>query len=68
MRRPGRFGRRRSSARITRVYVFADQAHLNTAMKSPGLEDLIADFDRSWPAGVTRTRDLLTLAEERAAQ
>jgi hypothetical protein len=50
------------------VYEFADQAHLDTAMKSPGLKDLIADFDRSWPAGVTRTRDLLTLAEERAAQ
>jgi hypothetical protein len=29
---------------------------------------LIADFDKSWPSGVTRSRDLLTLAEERSAE
>jgi len=27
---------------------------------------LVADFDRAWPKGVTRTRDKLNLAEERS--
>jgi hypothetical protein len=25
------------------------------------------DYDKTWPSGVTRTRDMLTLAEERSA-
>jgi len=49
------------------VYQFADQAKLDAAMKSPEFKELVADFDRSFPSGVTRTRDLLTIAEERAA-
>jgi hypothetical protein len=28
---------------------------------------LVADYDKAWPAGVTRTRDMLNLVEERAA-
>jgi hypothetical protein len=47
------------------MYEFADQGKLDAAMKAPALKELIADFDKSWPSGVTRTRDLLTLAEER---
>jgi hypothetical protein len=49
------------------VYQFADPAKLDAAMKSPEFKELIADFDRSFPTGVTRTRDLLTMAEERSA-
>ena len=26
---------------------------------------MIADFNKSWPEGVTRTRDVVTLVEER---
>jgi len=48
------------------VYQFADPAKLEAAMKSPEFKELIADFDRSFPTGVTRTRDLLTMAEERS--
>jgi hypothetical protein len=35
-------------------------------MKDEILKPLIADFDKDWPSGVTRTRDMLNLAEERA--
>ena len=49
------------------VYQFADPAKLDAAMESPEFKELIADFDRSFPTGVTRTRDLLTMAEERSA-
>jgi hypothetical protein len=49
------------------VYQFADIAKLDTAMKSDAFKALVADFDQSWPAGVTRTRDLLSMVEERSA-
>ena len=49
------------------VYQFADQGKLDAAMKDEVLKPLIADFDKNWPAGVTRSRDELTLAEERSA-
>jgi hypothetical protein len=49
------------------VYQFADMATLDTAMKSDALKALIVDFDQTWPSGVTRTRDILTRAEERLA-
>jgi hypothetical protein len=48
------------------VYEFADAAKLKAAMKDEILKPLIADFDKSWPRGVTRTRDMLNLAEERS--
>ncbi len=47
------------------VYQFADQAKLDAAMKDEILKPLIADFDKNWPTGVTRSRDKLSLAEER---
>jgi hypothetical protein len=47
------------------VYQFADQGKLDAAMKDDVLKPLIADFDKNWPAGVNRSRDMLTLAEER---
>ena len=48
------------------VYQFPDMARLDTAMKSEGFKGLVADFDQAWPAGVTRTRDLVELVEEKA--
>ena len=41
------------------VYQFADQAKLDAAMKDEVLKPLIADFDKNWPSGVTRSRDKL---------
>jgi len=49
------------------VYRFADMTALEAALARDGFKDLIADFDKSWPEGVTRTRDKVTLAEEREA-
>ena len=46
------------------TYQFADKAARDAAMQSAGLKALIADFDKAFPT-VTRTRELLTLAEER---
>jgi hypothetical protein len=48
------------------VYQFADLARLDAALKSEGFKSLVADFDKAWPAGVTRTRDMLSLAEEKS--
>lgn len=47
------------------MYRFADMARLDAALKAPSFKDLIADFDQAWPSGVTRTRDMLNLVEER---
>ncbi len=46
------------------VYQFADMARLDAALASAAFKSLVADFDRAWPSGVTRSRDKLTLAEE----
>ena len=45
------------------MYQFADQAALDRGIEGPELKRLVADFDRDWP-GVTRTREVLVLAEE----
>jgi hypothetical protein len=45
------------------VYRFADKAACEAALAGPALKALIADFDRCWPQGVTRTREVATLAE-----
>jgi hypothetical protein len=42
-------------------------ARLDAAMKSDGFKGLVADFDQAWPKGVTRTRDMLSMVEDRAA-
>jgi len=49
------------------VYRFADGARLDAALKAPSFKELIADFDQAWTRGVTRTRDMLDLVEEREA-
>src|SRR6185369_4874100 len=48
------------------MYQFADQAALDRAMGGADLKRLVADFERDWP-GVTRTREMLVLAEEYSA-
>ena len=45
------------------MYQFPDQAALDRAMTGKDLDRLVADFNRDWP-GVTRTREMLVLAEE----
>ena len=47
------------------VYRFADKATCDVALGSAEFKELVADFSRSWPEGITRTRDVVTLAEER---
>jgi hypothetical protein len=49
------------------VYRFADRAACDAALGSDDFKALVADFNRTWPEGVTRTRDVVTLVEERAA-
>ena len=45
------------------TYQFPDQAALDRATDGAQMQRLIADFNRDWP-DVTRTRDMLVLAEE----
>jgi len=47
------------------VYRFADKAACAAALGSAEFKELVADFSRTWPEGVTRTRDVVTLVEER---
>ena len=49
------------------IYQFIDMTRLDVALASDGFKELIADFNRTWPEGVTRTRDVVTLVEERTA-
>ena len=48
------------------VYQFADMARLDGALKSDAFKGLVKDFDEAWPSGVTRTRDMVNLVEERS--
>jgi hypothetical protein len=45
------------------MYEFPDQAALERATGGDALKPLVAEFDRCWP-GVTRSREVLVLAEE----
>jgi hypothetical protein len=45
------------------TYQFADQASMERAVNGAEMKRLIADFNRDWP-DVTRTREMLVLAEE----
>jgi hypothetical protein len=47
------------------VYQFADRAAAGRAtdLKSEGMKNLVAHFDRDWP-GIPRTREILTLVDE----
>jgi hypothetical protein len=48
------------------MYQFTDKAALDRAIEGPELKRLVADFNRDWP-DVTRTREVLVLAEELVA-
>jgi hypothetical protein len=50
------------------VYRFTDLSRLRKGMASAPFKALVADYDRTWPAGVTRTREILSLAEEIAGR
>ena len=45
------------------TYEFPDLAALERCTGGDALKPLVAEFDRCWP-GVTRTREVLVLAEE----
>ena len=45
------------------MYEFADQAALERGTSGDTMKPLVAEFDRCWP-GVTRTREVLVLAED----
>ncbi len=47
------------------VYQFADMKALEAGLAQPEFQELVADFNRTWPEGVTRTWDKVSLAEER---
>ncbi|MGH6741168.1 MAG: hypothetical protein ACREDY_19460 [Bradyrhizobium sp.] len=49
------------------IYLFADRAQLDAALASEDFKEMVADFNRAWPEGVARTRDILDLVEERDA-
>jgi hypothetical protein len=46
------------------TYRFADRAAVDRALGSDGMKALIAEFDRCWP-GISRTREVFTLVEEK---
>ena len=45
------------------MYQFTDKTALERATEGPEMKRLVADFNRDWP-DVTRTREVLVLAEE----
>ena len=49
------------------VYQFVDKGSCDAALASNEFKQLVADFNRAFPEGVTRTRDVVTLVEERGA-
>jgi hypothetical protein len=46
------------------VYRFTDMNDLTRALGSEGFRGLVDDYDRAWPTGVTRTREILQIAGE----
>ncbi len=40
------------------VLQFADRARLDAALASDAYEKLVIEFDRQWPKGITRTREI----------
>ena len=47
------------------MYQFADMTALEAALARGEFKDLVADFNASWPEGVTRSWDKVALAEAR---
>jgi hypothetical protein len=44
-------------------YQFADRAALDRATSPDAIKRLVADFDKAW-AGIPRSREIMTIAEE----
>ena len=63
VRRRGVTGARPIPRCTIAMYQFIDEAALDRAMAAPEMSRLVADFNRDWP-DVTRTREVLVLAEE----
>ena len=45
-------------------YRFDSLDALNAVMAGPAIRDLIAEFDRRWGTRVSRTREVMTVADE----
>jgi hypothetical protein len=45
-------------------YRFESHDRLEAVMSGPAIKTLIAEFDRCWSGRVTRTREVLTVADE----
>lgn len=48
-------------------YQFPDLGALEARLKSPEYRALVEDYDQAFPAGVTRSRELLVLADDGGA-
>jgi hypothetical protein len=46
------------------VYRFVDIDALKRGVGSDGFKALVVDYDRTWPNGVARTREILSLVED----
>ena len=55
------------AGRALRGLSLCRQGACDAALGCDEFKALVADFSRAWPEGVTRTRDVVTLAEERGA-
>jgi hypothetical protein len=49
------------------AYRFADKASCDAALVCSEFKALVADFNHAFPEGVTRTRDVVTVVEERSS-
>lgn len=45
------------------IYQFPDYEFMRRRFETEDVRFLIADFDRAWPGGVTRTRELVELVQ-----
>lgn len=45
------------------IYEFDDVTQIEDQLVSPGLRMLVAEFDRVWPAGVERSREVLEVRQ-----
>lgn len=48
------------------IYEFADVTEIEAQVPSPGLQILLDEFDRSWPEGVERSREILGVVQHLA--
>jgi hypothetical protein len=46
------------------VYQFGDAREIERALQSEPFQELVVDYDRRWPRGVTRTREIVSLIQE----